>query len=224
MNAAQFSEFAENFPRPDMRLVNDRSVEVARSHMESLCGETIDIVYDGIAAALEKDRELFDEIKAEAFPNGAIIGRHVKQDTVVTAPTTSGVFTRTFFTHIEPEPEAMTRRERAAVGNMKQYIDVHVPVGELTIGQFKMPPTDEVQEIYVEVGSDDFVQWFGISRTGLIYEYEPPQHTSSQETPDDALWQDFNNRVPDGIKIITDIFQRVSNWRTMPQDIEIISR
>lgn len=223
MNAAQYSDFAERFPRPDMKLVNDRSIEVARTHMESLCRETIDLVYDGIAASLEKDEEVFNSVKTDGFQPGSVIGSYVRQDNILTAPSTEETFVKTFFTRLEPEAETLTRRQREDIGTSKQYLDIHIPALGMDIGDFVMPPKDEIEEIYVEVNSDDFKQWFGITRSGLIYEYEPPKFRATGEVPDDTLWADFNNRVPDGIKIITDIFQRVSNWRTMPQNIEIIS-
>ena len=163
-------------PRPDVSDINGRGVEFIRSKLPEFCSETVDLVYNGVGAYLEADRDFEEELKRKlaglfadkvvdedadpdteivrpVLPKGEVLGTFVQQDTYITGP--NGSFDepiRTFFTRVEPREEEGDDLETDPDG------DIMVDEVELIKEAFR-PKDERYMLLHVPVGDrviDDY--------------------------------------------------------------------
>ena len=211
-------------PRPDVSAINLRGVQSAHEKMVSNCNEIIDFAYDGISAYLEADRELAQRLRVEAFPKGDVVGLFVKQDSSITGPVKSGERIRTFFTRLEPEAD--DESSEIARADEKRYMQLHVPVGRLSIHGFQMPPRNQINEAYVHTADDDENHWYALVRGGLVYEYTPARKRNAEHKivmPRGNHWAGLSpEKISDNALVVAELHEEIVNWVTVPQVLRTI--
>lgn len=106
-----------------------------------------------------------------------------------------------------------------------RYMKIHVPVGRLSIFDFKMPEHSEIAEVFIEAADGDDVRWYAVRRNGHVYEYLPDfyEDDKRQKALTKREWRQFMKRgVPELHDTVTSLLEHIVDWPTVPQNIRVI--
>lgn len=231
-------------PRPDVSDINERGADFTRREIAKYCDEIVDIVWSGVNASLEADKEIterlnvmFDQQDGRP-PKGEIFGVFVQQDTAFTAPMEDGQPMTTFCTKLEPivkgdvsefEDEtdelASELESEPLKDSDKRYMKIHVPAGELIIHDFVMPSPKDVDRVFIETGDDEDVRWYSVERNGTIMEYVPELYQDTERN-EGLMVREWEKIMKDGVPVVhqtvTDLLQHIVDWKTVPQRIRTV--
>lgn len=201
--------------------------------LDALFVEQGELPEDETESSAEIDREVLARMR-RMLPSGEVLGVFVQQANHLTSPNDPGNPLRTFFTRIEPEATDDDGRNQGdevtvnqvsllaetLVSEEDQYMFLHVPVGDLSIHDHRMPEQSDVDEVYLEVVDGDTVRWFCIQKAGFIREYIPQGYETDElnASLEKRQWSDVvKTGVPEAHGLINKLFDRIVDWKTVPQ-------
>lgn len=200
-------------PSGELDRINQEGAQSAQETLRQLCDAMIRTAYDGVAYYLEIDRDTFMP-KDTASPTLAtikplyVVGGHFN------APREDGEYVSTYSVRLEPKNNSDIDLA-AAQG---QYIRLHLPTDGANLAEFQMPDRQYVDQIFLEQGDAENIHWYNVNRFGL-HEYIPYilQEEDVSILDDRGIWRWINERVPEGLRTISDLYTDVVNWDTVPQ-------